>query len=259
MKKKCLLFLLPVLLCLFLAFPAHAAAPRLVDGADYLANWEEAELCAKLDEISTRQGMDVVIVTIADLGGSDITAYADDFYDYNGYKPDGILLLISDFDREWALSTAGAAIDAFTDAGQDYMADEFVWRLSDGAYYEAFDTYADICDAFITQAKAGNPYDVGTLPKEPFRVGRMALISLGVGLLTALIATGVMRAQLKTVHSQTAASQYMKPGSMKITEAREFYLYRQLHRRKRETQSSGGSSRHVSSSGRSHGGSRGSF
>lgn len=259
MKKRFLMILLLVLLCLVLAFPAFAAAPRLVDNADYLTDAEETALCAKLDEISARQGMDVVIVTIPDLFGYDITAYADDFYDENGYLPDGILLLISDYDREWALSTAGTAIEAFTDAGQDYMADRFVGLLSDGAYYEAFDTYADLCDEFIDEARAGNPYDVGTLPKEPFRTGRILLISLGVGLFSALIATGVMKAKLKTVHSQTAASQYVKTGSMKVTEAREFFLYRQVHRQKRETQKSGGSSTHVSSSGRSHGGSRGSF
>lgn len=259
MKKKCLTVLLLVLLCLSMAFPVYAASPRLVDNADYLTDWEEEELCAKLDEISARQGMDVVIVTIPDLYGEDITAYADDFYDYNGYQPDGILLLISDYDREWAMSTAGEAIEAFTDAGQDYMADRFVGLMSDGAFCEAFHTYADLCDEFITQARAGNPYDVSTLPKEPFRAGRILLISLGVGLLSALIATGVMKAKLKTVHSQAAASEYVKPGSMHVTQTRDMFLYRQLHRQKRETQSSGGSSTHRSSSGRSHGGSRGSF
>lgn len=259
MKKKCLTVLLLVLLCLSMAFPVYAASPRLVDNADYLTDWEEEELCAKLDEISARQGMDVVIVTIPALHGEDITAYADDFYDYNGYQPDGILLLIADYDRQWAISTTGFGITAFTDAGQVHLTAQFVGLLSDGAYGEAFDTYADLCDAFITQAKAGSPYDVGTLPRAPFRVVRNLLICLGIGLLAALIVTGVMKAQLKTVRSQTAAAQYMKPGSMHLTEAREIFLYRQLHRRKRETQSSGGSSIHIGSSGRSHGGSRGSF
>lgn len=261
MKKKCLSFLCMLLLCMSVVLPAHAAgsSSRLVDNADYLTDREETALLNKLDEISTRQGLDVVIVTIPDLYGEDITAFADDFYDENGYHSDGILLLISDYDREWAISTAGYGITAFTDAGQEYMTGQFLDALSEGEYASAFDTYAELCDEFITQAKAGTPYDVGTLPKGPFHTVRSLLISVGIGLIAALIVTGVMKGKLKTVHAQAAASQYVKPGSMNITESREIFLYRQIQWYKRETEKSGGSSTHKSSSGRTHGGSSGKF
>ena len=88
---------------------------------------------------------------------------------------------------------------------------------------------------------------------------RSLLVSLGVGLLAALIVTGSMKGKLKTVHAQAAASQYVKPGSMNITESREMFLYSQIQRHKRETKKSGGSSTHTSSSGRTHGGSSGKF
>lgn len=261
MKKKWLSFLCLLLLCISMALPAQAAdaSPRLVDNADYLTDSEETALLNRLDEISTRQGLDVVIVTIPALYGEDITAFADDFYDENGYAPDGILLLISDYDREWAISTAGYGITAFTDAGQEYMTNQFVDALSEGQYSVAFNTYADLCDTFITQAKTGKPYDVESLPKATFNVAINLLISFGIGLIAALLVTGSMKRKLKTVHAQAAASQYVKPGSMNITEAREMFLYRQIHRQKRESTKSGGSSTHTSSSGRTHGGSKGSF
>ena len=259
MKKRILPLLCLLLLCAAMAVPAHAAQmPRLVDGADLLADWEETELLDKLDEISTRQGLDIVIVTVPSLYGRDVTAYADDFYDYNGYAPDGILLLIAEFDREWAISTAGYGITAFTDAGLDYMADRFVGDLSNGWYGDAFHTFADLCDSFITQAGEGRPYGRGNLPKQAFNAARSLLISLAVGFVTALIVTGVMKSQLKSVRSQSAASQYVEAGSLRITESRDIFLYRQVHRQKRET-GSGGSTGHRSSSGRSHGGRRGSF
>ena len=174
MKKKCLSILCLLLLFVSVALPVHAAgsSSRLVDNADYLTDSEEATLLNKLDEISTRQGLDIVIVTISDLYGEDITAFADDFYDENGYQPDGILLLISDYDREWAISTAGYGITAFTDAGQEYLTGQFLNALSEGEYASAFDTYADLCDEFITQAKAGTPYDVGSLPKGAVPYGK---------------------------------------------------------------------------------------
>ena len=136
MKKKCLSILCLLLLFVSVALPVHAAgsSSRLVDNADYLTDSEETTLLNKLDEISTRQGLDIVIVTIPDLYGEDITAFADDFYDENGYQPDGILLLISDYDREWAISTAGYGITAFTDAGQEYLTGQFLDALSEGEY-----------------------------------------------------------------------------------------------------------------------------
>ena len=88
---------------------------------------------------------------------------------------------------------------------------------------------------------------------------RSLLVSVGIGLFAALIVTGSMKGKLKTVRAQTAADQYVKPGSMNITERREMFLYSQIRRQKRETKKSGGSSTHKSSSGRTHGGSRGKF
>ena len=68
-----------------------------------------------------------------------------------------------------------------------------------------------------------------------------------------------MKRKLKSVHYQTAAASYVKPGSLNVTQSRELFLYCQLQRQKRETEKSGGSSTHTSSSGRTHGGSSGKF
>lgn len=261
MKKRWVLCLCLLLLCALMVSPVNAVATpvRLVDNADYVTDSEEAALLRKLEEISTRQGMDVVIVTIPALYGEEITTFADDFYDESGYRSDGILLLIADYEGEWAISTAGYGITAFTDAGQAYMTEQFVGALSKREFAAAFNAYADLCDEFITQAKAGEPYDVGTLPKGEFRLVRNLLICVGIGLLVSLITTGSMKSKLKTVRAQTAASQYVKADSMNITECREIFLYHQLQRRLREDKETGGSSTHTSSSGVTHGGSSGKF
>lgn len=260
MKKKCLALLCAVILVFAMALPAYAAgnATRLADDADLLTDSQERELLEKLDSISESHGMDVVIVTVDDLYGENITAMADDYNDYNGFGADGILLLVSEYDREWAISTAGFGITAFTDAGLDYMAGVFVEDLSNEEYYTAFGKFAELCDEFIAQAKNGRPYDVHNLPKAPFNFKRFLLISLGVGLFVALLATGIMRSKLKTVHSRPDADQCVRPGSLVITQSREIFLYRQVLRNKR-SQNRGGSSTHTSSSGRTHGGASGRF
>lgn len=273
MKKNILAICMTLILCLLVGVPASAEEktiseerqlPRLVDEADILTASEEEALLDQLDEVSERQECDVAVVTVDSLEGKDATAYADDFYDYNGYGmgtgDDGILFLVSMEEREWAITTYGFGITAFTDAGLSYIEDRFLPDLSAGNYAEAFSIYAELCDQFLTQAEEGDPYDVENLPNEPLSKSWI-LISLIVGAILAFIITGYMRSQLKTVRKQMSAMSYVKDGSMNITDRRDLFLYRKVHRtaKPKDTGSSGGSRIHTSSSGRSHGGSSGRF
>lgn len=260
MKKLLSIIICALLVCSAFVLPVSASGGiRLVDDADILWDEEEQELLSKLDEISARHGMDVVVVTTDSLDGKSAMEYADDYYDYNGYASDGILFLVCMGTRDWRMSTTGFAIRAFTDAGLEYIEDNVIGYLSDGDYYRAFDTYADLCDRLITQAENGEPFDVGNMPKAPFNLGKNLLISLIIGFVIALIVTLVMKSKLKSVHSQPAASHYVKDGSMNVTIHRDMFLYSHIDRRKRETSSSGGSSTHRSSSGSAHGGRGGKF
>lgn len=266
-KKRILTVLFALLLCMVVVIPTFAASdlPRLVDNADLLTDSEESTLLSKLNEISERQQADVVVVTADTLDGKTPMDYADDFYDYNGYgfgaDKDGVLLLVSLEDRDWWMSTTGYGITAITDAGIEYISEKFLSDLSDGDYADAFTTYAELCDDFFTQARSGQPYDTGHMPKQPFNIARNLLIALIVGFVIALIATGVMKGKLKTVRFQSAASNYVKANSMNVTESRDMFLYTHVDRRAKpkDTDSSSGSSTHTSSSGSTHGGGGGKF
>jgi uncharacterized protein len=64
-----------------------------------------------------------------------------------------------------------------------------------------------------------------------------------IGLVIALIVTGVMKGKLKTVRPKHAAADYVRPGSMDLRVRRDLYLYRTVSRRPRpKSTSSGGSS-----------------
>ena len=259
--KKTSILLCVLLLALCLAVPTFAAEsnPRLVDNADLLERYEEAELLDTLDEISSRLKFDVVIVTTDTLGGKTPRAYADDYFDYNGYgygaDRDGILLLVSMEDRDWWISTSGFGIYAFTDDGIDYISDCFLSDLSDGYYADAFEIFATKCDQFVTQAREGAPFDSSNLPKEPFETFDTLIIAVMIGLGIGLIATGAMKAQLKTVRKQNSAEEYVRAGSMQVNQRSDLFLYRNVTRRAKPKSSS----THTSSSGRSHGGGGGKF
>ena len=275
-KKLYLVFLALLLtaLSIYPVFAAKDAAPRLVDQADLLSDSEEKELLAKLDEISERQRADIVVVTRKSLKGKTPMEYADDFYDNKNYgygdEKDGVLFLISMEERDWYISTKGFGITAVTDAGREYMSEQFLDDLKDGEYAAAFTTFAEQCDDFLTQARTGSPYDIDNLPKEPFEFFGGLIMAFAISFIISLVATGIMRSKLKTVHSQPAADSYVKKGSMKLTKESDLFLYRHIERRERPKDDdssshsgssghSGGSVTHTSSSGATHGGGGGKF
>lgn len=243
--------------------PAERLLPRLVDNADLLTDSEESTLLGKLDQISETHQCDVAVVTVNSLEGKGSTQYADDFFDYNGYGMGtdyaGILLLVSMEERDWAISTHGFGITAFTDAGLEYLENQFLSDLSNGYYADSFTAYANTCDEMLRQARNGSPYDYGNMPKEPFSLLWIPIAIIG-GMLLSFIVVSIMKSELKSVRQQAAANNYVKQGSLNIRESKDTYLYRKVDKREKpKNNGSGGSSTHRSSSGRSHGGSRGKF
>lgn len=270
MMKKISVGICSLVLCFLMLLPSNAAEmdgfaneyERLQDMAELLTPEERAYLTDMLDEISERQELEVTIATTDALYGSTVAEYADDLYDEcrfgYGADKDGLLLLISMEERDWYISTCGYGITAFTDAGIEYIGKQIRSDLSAGSYAAAFQSYAELCDDFITQAKSGTPYNKSNLPREPLSLVWIP-IALVVGFVIAKIIVGNMKGKLKTVRKQAAANSYVKDGSMSITDSRDLFLYHTVTRSEKPKSSSSSSSTHTSSSGTTHGGGGGKF
>ncbi len=258
MKKGIFAVFAAILLALSVLLPVYAQnamadsdlsaeylLPRLVDNADLLSPEEESTLLTQLDEASERRNYDVVIVTVKSLNGKSAEAFADDFYDYNGYgmgdSKDGVMLLVSMEEREYHITTSGAVIDAINDSRIEKIGEEITPYLSSGEYFEAFETFASIC---------------GRSKIQPLHI----IISIAIGCIAAFIVVGTMKAKLKTVRRQPAANDYVRENSLNITHSSDIYLYTHVKRHaKPKNNGSSGSSTHVSSSGATHGGGGGKF
>ena len=273
------LLMLLVLCSLAIPFPSKATqipderlGPRLADQEELLTTEEQEELLARLDEISERQQCDVVIVTVASIEGKTATEYADDYFDYQGYgygeKSDGILLLVGMKERVWAISTHGSlGISAFTDAGLDYIKEDVQFQLKLDNYAKAFRTFASLCDQFLTAAHKGKPYDVGNLPIK--HASPSILIFLfPIGILIMAWKSRSKKRSLKSVVKKTGAISYKVPNSLHLWVDEDRITGSHVTKRKRHEESrdrggsggsSGGSTTHTSSSGRTHGGTSGSF
>lgn len=257
--KKLTSILIAVLLILCLTIPAFAAggSPKIVDNADLLSASEEATLETKALYLANKYDIDVVILTVDSTYGKNVTAYADDYFDNNGYgignDYSGVLLMLSMDQRDWAISTCGNGIDALTDYGQERLMDDVLDYLRDDEYYDGFSAYLNLLDKYFEAYKNGKPID------KTRNIVIDLVIALGIGVLAGFITILVMKSGMKTVKPQRGAQSYVRQGSYKLRHQRDMFLYTRTTRTPRQSSSSGGSSTHRSSSGRSHGGSRGKF
>ena len=159
---------------------------RLQDTAGLLSEAENAQIQALLDEVSEKHGMDITILTVdAVEEGLTVEQDADEWYEYLEFDTDGVMLYVSMEKGDWYLLTSGYGITAITDAGIKYISNKFVGALSDGNYAGAFNAYVKHVDEFIVQAKTGEPYDVGNMPKEPYSpvfsfAGIISTVCLGI-------------------------------------------------------------------------------
>ena len=242
------------------------ATPYVNDYADLLSDSEELELNKKLLAYKNRYGLDAVIVTTNSTNGMYISDYADDFYDYNGYGQDGIILVLDMSERDWWFSTKGKGITYFTDYGIDTIIDDMLDDLKDCRYYKAFDTFADDVEYFTQKGIEGSVIDY-TPSKATFGIDNIA-ISAVIGLVGALITMGILKGQMRSVSRQYMAHNYVVSNSFMLTGASDLFVNRHVTRSRRPepTRSSGGgggysggSSTHTSSSGSSHGGHGGRF
>lgn len=243
MTKKLLFVFLALVLCLSLSVTVFAqdGMPRLVDSADLLTDSEEISLQKRIDEVSEKFKVEIVIVTVETVGDYTADEFVEDFYDENNYgygeNRDGVLLLVAMEERDYRILSNGLGADAVSSGDIEDIGNTISSYLTDGDYADAFNLFIDECEYEIN----------GEINGFPFKFTRNLVISLVIGLVVALIVTGSMKSQLKSVRRQPAATEYTKPGSMQVTYSKDFFLYRIVDRQKKENNSSGssGSSRNV--------------
>lgn len=232
-----------------------AKPSRMEDYADLLDSTEELNIRNMLDEVSQELAFDIVIVTTNSTDGKSAQAYADDFFDYNGYgygeNYDGVLLLINMEYREWYISTTGYGMEAITNSEVQEIGGELVEYLSYGDYEGAFTAFADLIEEEVNAERDSEVLDVGEIL---FRLLIAAVIGMGL----AFIPMTVMKKKMNNVAMKNEASDYLKRDRIQIKENRDMFLYSTVSRQRKPKENSSGGG-HIGSSGRSHGGGGGRF
>lgn len=294
-KILSLIFCLLLMMSFCVVSLASGSDSLVVDDADILTFDEESELEKALMIASEEKQASIAVLTTTDFEGKSVSEFADDYYDYNGYgygeSADGCLLVVNMDTRDWYITTAGRIIDEIPSYVIDSIGESFVPYLSSGDYFDAFMTYGEIVDYYISKTGeapedefvfAGDEYagyedyydtpDFNYVIDENGNVinlnnGDSFIKNLGIaaviGIILSFITVTVMKSQLKSVRISTEAREYMKDDTLSITKTSDRFLYRNVTRTakpKNNTSSQGGGGGvHIGSSGRSHGGGGGKF
>lgn len=268
-----------LLVALLLPAMALAAGAAVVDDAGLFSAEEISQMEEAIDRIRERYQMDVVVVTSyaprtnLDERGSNSQAFADDYYDENGYgmgeDKAGLLYLIDMHNRVPVISTTGTMADYITDHRLEELFDCSYDDLARGAYGRSTLTLLNRLETFLRQGREEGSfrYDVETGERlsgvyNTLTRGELLVAVLAGAATAAAVALGVAaRYSLKgsTYHYNAANN-----CQVQLTGKEDTFLRQTVARVPHSSGENGGghggggggmgSGMHTSSSGTSHGG-----
>ncbi len=259
MKKTS--FSIILLLCLFAGFAGMAYAdsgfPYVTDVVGIISDSEKVVLEQHASEISSEYGCGVYIIVV-----DDFRRYTDSFDCFNaaeniylqydlglGHEKNGILLLLSMQDRDFALAAYGASAHyAFTDYGKEIVIDAFIPELSTNSWYGGLSTYLESAESLLMSAYEGNPVDV---PEVELSFAEAFILAFAAASAIALIVCLIFKAQMKTAKTQNFASEYIDRNSFNLYAHQDIFLHRSVTRQiiQNSSSSSGGGGTSINSSG----------
>ncbi|KHM52989.1 hypothetical protein NZ47_01420 [Anaerovibrio lipolyticus] len=233
--------------------PNNLADFSIYDMADLIISDQEADkLLDKLNRIEQKHNVRVVVMTVTDLKGKDIKAFADDtlnkYYRDEAHNNGCIMMVVCPSVRKWAVTTDNNMRQRITDEkGYPAIRDSFMDNLKDNNYVGAFNDYADKVDELLNYyEKEGEPWD----PANAFSIGGFVialLLSVGIGYLFE----EYLRGKMSNVSFVGEADEYLDRNSVNITEQSDTFLHttRTVTKRSKSDDSSSSSGGSSSSNG----------
>lgn len=287
--------LLSILIFLF-ACGFDSQGQKVYDNADLLSEEEELSLQQMCVSASQNSQADIIVVTVDSLEGKTAQAYADDFFDYNGFgyeeeQGSGTLFLISMEERQCAFSTSGDCVDLFSQSESNQIVETVTSYLSDSAYYEGLEYYIETTQEYITSASDNEGLDAqassdviaeddtGYLSDEDYYgvsdnvttynysffdyyfdtvSSKDILIELVAALVIALVTIWIMYSGSRSKMSVNGFT-YANGHRSEIVQQHDAFQRTTTITRHIEKDNGGSGGSHVGSSGNRHGGSSGGF
>ena len=247
------------------------ASPRpeaVIDEPGLLTDQERETLISRARAVAEQYRFDVAVLVVESIGNADSYDKTVEFYRDGGYgygeEHSGILLMLSDGERDFAFFSTGSGNTIFTEYGHLKLEEMFLPSLRQDEYFEAFSAFINGCEETLRFAAEhnGTPLDKNNDPspiKKKLTMGAIlfniiACVLVPVGI--AALFCSSAKSKMKTAKLQRAAQVYIPEGGFNLQRSDDVFINRTETRTKiqpRSSSSSGGGS----SSSRSGGGGSG--
>lgn len=219
-----------------LAYASEAQLSHVTDTAGLLDSNEVAELEAKAQAIEDTYDFGVYIVTVDDYTDISTTSVFDAAMSiYKGYSlgvgdgDDGLLLLMSMYDRDYSLITYGDFGNyAFNDEARESLTDYFLDDFSDDDWFWGFNDYLDVAALYTESARAGAPYTSDNVIMTEDEISTSIFLGFAamfiLPLIIALIVVAVQSSKMKSVAAATQAAEYAV-GGLVLTDQRDDFTH----------------------------------
>ena len=217
-----------------LSTPAINASEKIYDFAEILTENEEKKLYKNIKHFIKETDIDLVIVTIKenvkglanDTANTRMKLYAHDFYNYNDFKKNGLLLLIDMHVGGIYMVTEGRAVELFPNSRMNPILKNVYNKVSKKEYFSACNGFITSVSDFVNIGLPGDDDehiidDDGNVVDDVFgNILWMFLISFVV----SGIVVGVMINSYKEQKLNKISKDYLNRDSINITTISDFYL-----------------------------------
>lgn len=243
--------------------PYVNATEKIYDFANLFYEDNLDQLKEEIQSIISKENYEIIIVTINNLDTRSPQEYADDFYDYNDFQMDGILLLISLESRDIYISTSGKGQILFDNNRVDKMIQKITPHLSAKNYLDGIDTFLRQIENYINvgpSEKMGTCKITNEMGDYTCKQKVPIVWILPICTLVSLLITWLITKKYQKIVLAENANIYLKSSDLEIKNKVDQFLHTATARIKLSSNnSSGGGGSHHSSSGSSHGGGGGKF
>lgn len=239
MVKKAVSIIFVFLMLVVLSVPVFAAVGEhryLFDYADKLSDEEENTVSQLLDSAAEERNVELYIVTKSENPDFSAREYLSQFASgITSTASGGVIYAVFDYDSNTlAVVPTGNAEGGYDSSLLEDMISDFFSRgeiynscMTLASYIAADDPSGGINSIAVYDSKEkndGTVYSLDSEHSEKTSVLKKELIVIAVALIGAVIICLILKKQMNTAVKNDSASEYMKPGSLKITSSAEMFI-----------------------------------
>lgn len=130
--------------------PAVSSEEKLYDFASLITDSEKNKIVNKIEQFKKTTGMESIVVITDNLNGFSLSNYAYNFYDYNDFANDGVILVvyIDQVEPRIFMGNLGNAVTTYTDQRIKQILSYIYNDIKVGNYYSAISDYEKIINGF---------------------------------------------------------------------------------------------------------------